>query len=88
MSHVASKLVAACTRAAREIGYTRGVSYVLEHEAGTSYRAAGWRDAGMAGGGSWHRDARPRSDLFTRIGVERSPTALKRRWEWRREVRS
>jgi hypothetical protein len=88
--HAASKLVAAATRAARAIGYTRGVSYVLEHESGTSYRAAGWTDAGQAGGGSWHRNARPREDLFTRVGFERAPTAPKRRWEWRaaREARS
>ena len=80
--HAASKLVAAATRAAREIGYRRGVSYVLEHETGTSYRAAGWRDTGGAGGGSWHRDARPREDLFTRVGHERAPTGPKRHWEW------
>jgi hypothetical protein len=76
--HAASKLIAAATRAARAIGYIRGVSYVLAHEAGTSYRAAGWIDTGPAGGGSWHRATRPRED--------RAPTGPKRRWEWHRDA--
>lgn len=82
--HVASKLVAASTRVARELGYTRGVSYVLETEAGTSYRAAGWRDAGAAGGGSWHCSSRPRREpLADLLGLkDKAPTCGKRRWEW------
>jgi hypothetical protein len=40
--HAASMLIAAATRAAFAMGVTRCVSYVLTHELGISYLAAGW----------------------------------------------
>jgi hypothetical protein len=40
--HVASMLIAAAARAAFAMGARRVISYVLETESGTSYRAAGW----------------------------------------------
>lgn len=82
-THAASKLIAAATRAALAVGCTRVVSYVLESEAGTSYRAAGWTRAGEAGGGSWHRDARPRREaLGDLLGLPpKAPEEPKVRWE-------
>jgi hypothetical protein len=41
--HAASMCIAAATRAALALGYRRVISYTLAGEAGTSYRAAGWR---------------------------------------------
>jgi hypothetical protein len=84
--HAASKLIAAATRIAREMGYERGISYVLEFEAGVSYRAAGWIENGEAGGGSWHRESRPRQEpMADLLGLKpKAPTCGKRRWEWRR----
>jgi hypothetical protein len=38
-----SMLYGAARRAARELGYARIVTYILESEPGTSLRAAGWR---------------------------------------------
>ncbi len=79
--HVASKLIAAATRAAFAMGARRVLSYVLATEAGTSYRAAGWRRIERAsgepiefGGGDWSRDARSRAPM-------QSPTCKKHRWE-------
>jgi hypothetical protein len=80
-SHVASMLIAAATRAAFAMGAKRVISYVLENEAGTSYRAAGWRrvenERGVpirCGGGEWSRPSRLREAM-------ESPTCKKNRWE-------
>lgn len=79
--HVASMLIAAAARAAFAMGANRAISYVLETEAGTSYRAAGWQrvedDMGVpvrCGGGEWSRPSRARAAM-------RSPTCAKHRWE-------
>jgi hypothetical protein len=79
--HVASKLIAAATRAAFAIGARRIISYVLSDEEGTSYRAAGWSRVEDAhgrpiefGGGEWSRGCRPR-------GAMKSPIGRKHRWE-------
>lgn len=71
--HAASMLYAAAWRAARALGYKRLITYTLASEAGTSLRAAGWRTVGSAGGGSWHREARPR--------VDKAPTMQKVLWD-------
>jgi hypothetical protein len=74
-------LIAAATRAGFAMGATRVISYVLETEAGTSYRAAGWQrledEHGVpirCGGGEWSRRSRPRDAM-------KSPTCRKHRWE-------
>jgi hypothetical protein len=68
-----SILYAACWRAARALGYRRLLTYILASEPGTSLRAAGWRLVGSAGGGSWSRPSRKRTD--------KHPTEKKARWE-------
>ena len=68
-----SILYAACWRAARNLGYRRLVTYILDTEPGTSLRAAGWKLIGEAGGGSWNCASRPR--------VDKHPTQKKLRWE-------
>jgi hypothetical protein len=60
--HAASKLYAAAWRAARALGYTRCVTYILATETGTSLRAAGWRLVGCCPQRSWNRPHRPRTD--------------------------
>ncbi len=57
-----SALYGACRRAAFALGYKRLVTYVLREEPGTSLKAAGWKCLGEAGGGSWSRLSRPRTD--------------------------
>lgn len=71
--NVCSMLYAAAWRAARALGYRRLITYTLQTEPGTSLRAAGWKLIGEAGGGSWHREGRPRVDTH--------PTQTKLRWE-------
>lgn len=57
-----SILYAACRRAARELGYSRIITYILDTEPGTSLRAAGWHYAYTGKGGSWDSPSRPRTD--------------------------
>lgn len=68
-----SFLYAAVARAARAMGYEQIVTYTLPEEGGASLRAAGWTlDSDSAGGGSWSRTDRPRTDQH--------PTQTKLRW--------
>jgi hypothetical protein len=68
-----SMLYGAAKRAAFALGYKRLITYTLQSEPGTSLRAAGWREIGAAGGGSWNCPSRPRVDTH--------PTEQKRLWE-------
>lgn len=71
--NAASMLYAAAWRAARALGYKRLGTYILKSELGTSLKAAGWREIGATGGGSWHRENRPRDD--------KAPLEQKTLWE-------
>jgi L-amino acid N-acyltransferase YncA len=73
--NAASKLYAACWRAARAIGYRRLVTYNRPQsgESGASLRAAGWKVVAQTDAGSWSRKDRPRVDL--------DPAQRKLRWE-------
>lgn len=64
-----SFLYAACARIARQMGYDRIITYILESENGASLRASGWSCAGLCGGGNWRCSmdckqsiCRPRAD--------------------------
>ena len=60
--NAASMLYAACWRAARAMGYRKLITYILDTEPGTTLRAAGWKEIGKRGGGSWNVPSRPRVD--------------------------
>ena len=62
VQNVVSQLLGRCARIARDMGYTKLVSYTLaDEEEGTSYRAAGWEPVRRSEGGSWDRSERQRS---------------------------
>lgn len=69
-----SMLYGALRRAGIALGYPpeRIITYTLASESGASLRASGWVDDGPAGGGSWSRTGRERTDSH--------PTEEKRRW--------
>lgn len=71
--NTASALYGAAWRAAKALGYRRLITYTLAEEGGASLRAAGWREVGARGGGSWDRPGRPR--------VDKAPTGMKTLWE-------
>ena len=49
-----SKLYSRCARIAKDMGYTKIITYILENETGTSLKASGWVcEDSSCGGGSW-----------------------------------
>lgn len=62
--NVCSKLYSACRRAARELGYQRIITYILESENGISLKASGWQKGPISKGGSWNCKSRKRVDKF------------------------
>lgn len=75
-----SFLYAAAARAAKELGYRKIITYTLDTENGASLRAAGWTNAGIAGGKVWTGKRRPAEPLY--------PAQLKYRYEKRLNERS
>ncbi len=72
-ANVCSALYGACARVAREMGFARIQTYILDTELGTSLKASGWSCEGEAGGGQWkHTDGKPRRTD--------QPITMKQRW--------
>lgn len=69
---VCSFLYAKAARIAKEMGYKRIITYILEDEPGTSLTAAGWRQDFITSGGKWSRPSRPRNTT--------APTVPKKRY--------
>lgn len=70
--HVCSFLYSRAARIAKEMGYERIITYILETEPGTSLKATGWKFDGIRGGGDWSRPSRKRNGT--------APTCPKQRW--------
>ena len=68
-----SKLYSAVWRVARNLGYKKMITYILDTESGASLYASGWRLVGKAGGGGWDCPSRPR--------VNKHPTQPKLKFE-------
>ena len=85
-----SFLYSRAARIAKEMGYERIITYILETENGSSLKASGWHLAdGECGGGDWSCHSRPRELEITQMsfipGKEvKYPTCKKQRWikEW------
>ena len=71
-----SALYAACARVAKEMGFEKIQTYILESEPGTSLRAAGWEFESFTDGGDWNHSWRKgrRTD---------QPMIRKQRWSRR-----
>jgi hypothetical protein len=72
-----SFLYAAAARVARDLGYVKIITYILDREDGASLRAAGWRKEADVRGHGWSHPSRPRAGS--------APTCDKQRWsrQWR-----
>lgn len=70
--NVCSFLYSRAARIAKEMGYRRIVTYILDTERGDSLRATGWSFDGLTTGGDWSRPSRQRKT--------KSPTCPKQRW--------
>lgn len=58
-----SMLYAAAWRVAKNLGYKRVISYILNNENGKSLISADYKLIGECGGGTWNSKNRPRVDL-------------------------
>ena len=67
-----SFLYGRAARLAREMGYTKIITYILASEDGSSLRASGWHKEADTHGGSWNCPSRPRQTT--------APTEKKQRW--------
>lgn len=82
---VCSFLYSRAARIAKELGYKRIITYILETENGASLRASGWRlEAADVGGKTWDTPSRPRSLYEEQISLfenrPKYPTCKKQRW--------
>jgi hypothetical protein len=68
-----SFLYSACARIAKEMGFDRIQTYILEAEPGTSLKAAGWVFEQMTSGGNWNHSWR-------KGRREDQPMCRKQRW--------
>ena len=67
-----SFLYARCANAARELGYSKIITYILESESGASLKASGWTHEADTKGHSWDCRSRPRNTD--------APICNKQRW--------
>lgn len=57
-------------RIAKEMGYKKIITYILESENGASLRASGWTcEADNIGGGSWNTPSRPREVVEQQLSL-------------------
>ena len=68
-----SKLYGACARVAKEMGYVKIQTYILESEPGISLKASGWIMEAVTAGGQWKRT----DGVINRTD---QPTEPKQRW--------
>lgn len=52
-ANACSKLYGACARVAKEMGYKKIQTYILESEPGISLKASGWKLEAVTAGGQW-----------------------------------
>lgn len=70
--NVCSFLYSRAARIAREMGYSKIITYILDTENGMSLKASGWHKEADTKGQDWSRPSRPRSTT--------APTCNKQRW--------
>lgn len=67
-----SYLYSRIARIAKEMGYTKAITYILDAETGSSLKASGWHKEADVKGHSWNCKSRPRNTI--------APTCNKQRW--------
>jgi hypothetical protein len=82
-ANACSKLYAACARIAKEMGYSKIITFTLQSESGVSLRASGWVNEGEAGGKCWNSSknrtrTQETTDLFGT--TKKYPNEKKIRW--------
>jgi hypothetical protein len=84
MKNGCSMLYSACSRIAKEMGYKKIITYILQSETGISLKASGWNlEANNVGGKAWNSSGNlirtnEISDLFGTY--KKYPSEMKQRW--------
>jgi len=79
-ANACSILYGAAFRAAIAMGYTKVITYILQSEPGTSLKAAGYTNEGIAGGLEWNGRSAPKDK-------DQYPHEMKQRWVKKAERR-
>lgn len=83
---VCSFIYSRAARIAKEMGYTKIITYILESETGTSLKASGWKlEADGVGGSDWNVPSRPREVVASQMSLfpekQKYPVGVKKqRW--------
>lgn len=82
MENVCSFLYSRTARIAKEMGYRKIITYILQSEQGTSLKASGWTlEADNVGGGKWIRYDRENYEQMSLFETKgKYPTEKKQRW--------
>lgn len=79
-----SILYSRAARIAKDMGYSKIITYILQSESGISLKASGWQCEGEVGGGNWSVPSRPRELIPKQLSLfpqkEKYPTDKKVRW--------
>ena len=81
-----SMLYGACARIAKDMGFHKVQTYILETENGASLKASGWMCEGIAGDINWQRcnsEWQKKRDSVTQIELfpkKKPPEVMKTRW--------
>lgn len=68
--NVCSFLYSRAARVAKEMGYEKIITYILESERGTSLKSSGWKlEADGVGGSDWNVPSRPREVIETQMSL-------------------
>lgn len=68
--NVCSFLYSRAARIAKEMGYKKIITYILESENGVSLKASGWQlEAENVGGSDWNVPSRPREVIATQMNL-------------------
>lgn len=84
--NVCSFLYSRAARIAKEMGYTKIITYILESETGTSLKASGWKlEVDGVGGSDWNVPSRPREVVASQMSLfpekQKYPVGVKKqRW--------
>lgn len=87
--NVCSFLYSKSARIAKELGYHKIITYILESEMGTSLIASGWHlDAENVGGGCWSVPSRPRELVDTQLSFfeERPKYSTEKKQRYAKEL--
>lgn len=83
--NVCSFLYSKCAKIAKDMGYSKIITYILESEHGASLRASGWTlEEENVGGGSWDTPSRRREIISCQLSLfpqmQKYPTEKKKRY--------